>query len=96
MKIIITTIGIIFIQSTDIYDSHTRQDRFSQTMTYIRQEDIVSIKADKYIKGGEFQFHMTNTMTDSVGVKPVVVNCYTDKEYEETFRLLLKHLEKMK
>ena len=96
MKIIITTIGIIFIQSTDIYDSYKRQDRFSQTMTYIRQEDIVSIKVDKHIKGGEFQFHMTNTMTDSTGIKPVIVNCYTDKEYEESFKLLLRHLEKMK
>jgi len=51
MKIIITTIGIIFVQSTGIYDSYKRQDRFSQTMTYIRQEDIVSIKVDKHIKG---------------------------------------------
>ena len=88
MKIIITTIGLLFVQATD--DTNT----FNKEMTYVKMEDVIAVKSKNYEKGGVFEFYMHNNVSDSTGWKPIVVECYTNREYKVVFNKIQKVLEK--
>ena len=84
MKIIITTIGLLFIQTTD------NTKTFSKELTYVKMEEVMAVKSRNYEKGGSFEFYMHNNVADSVGWKPITVDCYTDQEYKILFNKLQK------
>ena len=88
MKIIITTIGLLFVQTTD--DGKV----FNKEMTYVNMEEVMAVKSRNYEKGGLFEFYMHNNISDSTGWKPITVECYTDKEYKVVFNKIQKVLEK--
>jgi len=87
MKIIITTIGLLFIQTTDDGKG------FNKEMTYVKMEEVMAVKSKNYEKGGIFEFYMHNNVSDSTGWKPIVVECYTNREYKLVFNKLQKALE---
>tara|TARA_R110002020_G_scaffold81097_2_gene201769 strand:+ start:148 stop:423 length:276 start_codon:yes stop_codon:yes gene_type:complete len=87
MKIIITTIGLLFVQTTDDGSG------FNKEMTYVKMEEVMAVKSKNYEKGGIFEFYMHNNVSDSTGWKPIVVECYTNREYKLVFNKLQKALE---
>tara|TARA_R110002050_G_C8612440_1_gene486659 strand:- start:115 stop:390 length:276 start_codon:yes stop_codon:yes gene_type:complete len=87
MKIIITTIGLLFVQTTDDGSG------FNKEMTYVKMEEVMAVKSKNYEKGGIFEFYMHNNVSDSTGWKPIVVECYTNREYKLVFNKLQKTLE---
>ena len=74
MKIIITTIGLLFIQTTD------NTKAFNKELTYVKMEEVMAVKSRNYQKGGSFEFYMHNNVADSGGWKPLTVECYTDQD----------------
>ena len=88
MKIIITTIGLLFIQTTD------NTKAFNKELTYVKMEEVMAVKSRNYEKGGSFEFYMHNNVSDSTGWKPIVVECYTNREYKVVFNKIQKVLEK--
>ena len=84
MKIIITTIGLLFIQTTD------NTKAFNKELTYVKMEEVKALKSSNYQKRGSFEFYMHNNVADSVGWKPITVDCYTDQEYKILFNKLQK------
>jgi len=88
MKIIITTIGLLFIQTTD------NTKAFNKELTYVKMEEVMAVKSRNYEKGGSFEFYMHNNISDSVGWEPITVRCYTKAEYKAVFNKIQKVLEK--
>ena len=88
MKIIITTIGLLFVQTTDDGKG------FNKEMTYVKMEEVIAVKSINYEKGGSFEFYMHNNISDSVGWEPITVRCYTKAEYKAVFNKIQKVLEK--
>ena len=88
MKIIITTIGLLFIQTTD------NTKAFNKELTYVKMEEVMAVKSRNYEKGGSFEFYMHNNVSDSTGWKPITVECYTNREYKIVFNKIQKVLEK--
>ena len=84
MKIIITTIGLLFIQTTD------NTKTFNKELTYVKMEEVMAVKSRNHDKGGSFEFYMHNNVSDSTGWKPITVECYTDQEYKILFNKLQK------
>ena len=90
MKIIITTIGLLFVQTTDDGKG------FNKEMTYVKMEEVIAVKSINYEvrDGGVFEFYMHNNISDSVGWEPITVRCYTKAEYKAVFNKIQKVLEK--
>ena len=88
MKIIVTVIGLMFIQ--DAYKDKLVDN--SKEMSYVKIDKVMAVNMSKYKEGGVIDFYLENSLTDSLGWKPFSVRCYTDDEYEHAFRIVEKAL----
>ena len=91
MIIIITAITLMIVQDVTDYDKLGKfpsTDKIRKEMTYVNLEDVVAIKTRNYITGGEMEFYMRNSISDSIGLKPITIRCYNDSDYVSLFRAI--------
>lgn len=85
MKIILTAIGFLIIQEVT--------PDGGKELTHIMLDEVVAVKTHKFEEGGEAEFYMRNGLSDSLGWKPISIQCYNDADYIKLYNAIYSRLE---
>ena len=93
MIIKFTAIGLLVIQS--FVPSNPEHKDF----TYIKYDEIQAIQTENYTLngfGGVVKFYLEGSASDSIGLVPIEIHLYTEKEMNEFVMKLTDKLENLK
>ena len=93
MIIKFTAIGLLVIQS------FTPSSPEKKDFTYIKYDEIQAIQTENYTLngfGGVVKFYLEGSASDSIGLVPIEINLYTEKEMYDFVMKLTDKLEDLK
>ena len=93
MIIKFTAIGLLVIQSF-VPSTPEHKD-----FTYIKYDEIQAIQTENYTLngfGGVVKFYLEGSASDSIGLVPIEIHLYTEKEMNSFVNELTEKLEKLK